>query len=91
MSEGERGRDRGGTAAFSDDLIYCMPVWFSGGHFILPEYGVSIFIVVQYLKDFLVSEGTVMIDLTKLEPVLSGYQTYFPKHWPHVEDFKDLL
>ena len=29
-----------------------------------------------------------MIDLVKLEPVLSGYQTYFPKHWPHVEDFK---
>ena len=29
-----------------------------------------------------------MIDLAKLEPVLSGYQTYFPKHWPHVEDFK---
>ena len=29
-----------------------------------------------------------MIDLTKLEPVLSGYQTYFPKHWPRGEDFK---
>ena len=29
-----------------------------------------------------------MIDLAKLEPVLSGYQTYFPKHWPHGEDFK---
>ena len=29
-----------------------------------------------------------MIDLAKLEPVLGGYQTYFPKHWPHVEDFK---
>ena len=29
-----------------------------------------------------------MIDLAKLEPVLSGYQAYFPKHWPHVEDFK---
>ena len=54
----------------------------------MSEYGVSIFIVVQYLKDFLVSEGTAMIDLAKLEPVLSGYQTYFPKHWPHVEDFK---
>ena len=52
------------------------------------EYGVSIFIVVQYLKDFLISEGAVMIDLAKLEPVLGGYQTYFPKHWPHVEDFK---
>lgn len=52
------------------------------------EYGVSIFIVVQYLKDFLFSEGAVMIDLAKLEPVLGGYQTYFPKHWPHVEDFK---
>ena len=29
-----------------------------------------------------------MIDLTKLEPVLSGYQTYFPKYWPRGEDFK---
>ena len=29
-----------------------------------------------------------MIDLAKLEPVLSGYQTYFPKHWPRGEDFK---
>ena len=29
-----------------------------------------------------------MIDHAKLEPVLSGYQTYFPKHWPHGEDFK---
>ena len=29
-----------------------------------------------------------MIDLSKLEPVLSGYQTYFPKHWPRGEDFK---
>lgn len=29
-----------------------------------------------------------MIDLAKLEPVLSGYQTHFPKHWPHGEDFK---
>ena len=77
MSEGERGCDCGGAAAFSDDLIYCMPVWFSGGHFLLPEYGVSTFIVVQYLKDFLVSEGTAMIDHAKLEPVLSGYQTYF--------------
>ena len=54
----------------------------------MPEYGVSTFIVVQYLKDFLISEGAVMIDLAKLEPVLGGYQTYFPKHWPHVEDFK---
>ena len=88
MSEGERGCDCGGFEAFSDDLIYCMPVWFSGGHFLLLEYGVSIFIVVQYLKDFLISEGAVMIDLAKLEPVLGGYQTYFPKHWPHVEDFK---
>ena len=65
-----------------------MPVWFSGGHFLLPEYGVSTFIVVQYLKDFLSSEGAAMIDLSKLEPVLSGYQTYFPKHWPRGEDFK---
>ena len=41
----------------------------------MPEYGVSTFIVIQYLKDlkdFLVSEGTVMIDHAKLEPVLSG-------------------
>ena len=88
MSEGERGCDCGGTTAFSDDLIYCMPVWFSGGHFILPEYGVSTFIVVQYLKDFLVSEGTAMIDHATLEPVLSGYQTYFSQHWLHGEDFK---
>lgn len=29
-----------------------------------------------------------MIDLAKLEPVLNGYQTYFPKHWPRGEDFK---
>lgn len=29
-----------------------------------------------------------MIDHAKLEPVLSGYQTYFPKYWPHGEDFK---
>ena len=29
-----------------------------------------------------------MIDRTKLEPVLIGYQTYFPKYWPHGEDFK---
>ena len=29
-----------------------------------------------------------MIDPAKLEPVLSGYQTYFPKYWPHGEDFK---
>ena len=29
-----------------------------------------------------------MIDHAKLEPVLSGYQTYFPKNWPHGEDFK---
>ena len=36
----------------------------------------------------MISEGAVMIDLAKLEPVLGGYQTYFPKHWPHVEDFK---
>lgn len=43
------------------------------------ESGVSIFIVVQYLKDFLISEEAVMIDLAKLEPVLGGYQTYFPK------------
>ena len=39
-------------------------------------------------EDFLISEGAVMIDHAKLEPVLSGYQTYFPKHWPHGEDFK---
>ena len=88
MSEGKRGCNRGGIEAFSDDLIYCMPVWFSGGHFLLPEYGVSTFIVVQYLKDFLVSEGTAMIDHAKLEPVLSGYQTYFSQHWLHGEDFK---
>ena len=74
--------------AFSDDLIYCMSVWFSGGHFILPEYGVSAFIVVQYLKDFSVSEGTAMIDHAKLKSVLSGYQTYFSQHWLHGEDFK---
>ena len=54
----------------------------------MPEYGVSTFIVVQYLKDFLVSEGTAMIDHAKLEPVLSGYQTYFSQHWLHGEDFK---
>lgn len=29
-----------------------------------------------------------MIDHAKLEPVLRGYQTYFPKYWPHGEDFK---
>lgn len=29
-----------------------------------------------------------MIDHAKLEPVLSGYQTYFPKYWLHGEDFK---
>ena len=29
-----------------------------------------------------------MIDHAKLKPVLSGYQTYFPKYWPHGEDFK---
>jgi hypothetical protein len=28
-------------------LIYSMSVWFSGGLFLLPEYGVSTFIVVQ--------------------------------------------
>lgn len=39
-------------------------------------------------EDFLISEGAVMIDHAKLEPVLSGYQTYFPKYWPHGEDFK---
>ena len=72
----------------SKPIIRHPPVWFSGGHFLLPEYGVSTFIVVEYLKDFLISEGAAMIDLAKLEPVLSGYQTYFPKHWPHVEDFK---
>ena len=54
----------------------------------MPEYGVSTFIVVQYLKDFLISKGATMIDLAKLEPVLNGYQTYFPKHWPRGEDFK---
>ena len=47
VSEGERGCDRRGIAAFSDDMIYNLPVWFSGGHFLLPEYGVSTFIVVQ--------------------------------------------
>lgn len=54
----------------------------------MSEYGVSTFIVVQYLKDFLISKGATMIDLAKLEPVLNGYQTYFPKHWPRGEDFK---
>ena len=39
-------------------------------------------------EDFLISEGAVMIDHAKLEPVLRGYQTYFPKYWPHGEDFK---
>lgn len=29
-----------------------------------------------------------MIDHAKLEPVLNGYQTYFPQHWLHGEDFK---
>ena len=29
-----------------------------------------------------------MIDHAKLEPVLSGYQTYFSQHWLHGEDFK---
>lgn len=28
-----------------------------------------------------------MIDLTKLAPVLTGYQTYFQKHWLHDEDY----
>ena len=64
------------------------PVWFSGGHFLLPEYGVSTFIVVQYLKDFLILEGAAMIDHAKLEPVLRGYQAYFSQHWLHGEDFK---
>ena len=47
VSEGESGCDRRGIAAFSDDMIYSMSVWFSGGHFLLPEYGISTFIVVQ--------------------------------------------
>ena len=54
----------------------------------MPEYGVSTFIVVQYLKDFLILEGAAMIDHAKLEPVLRGYQTYFSQHWLHGEDFK---
>ena len=29
-----------------------------------------------------------MIHFAKLEPVLTGYLTYFPKYWPHGEDFK---
>ena len=33
---------------YFDYMMANPPVWFSGGQFILPEYGVSSFIVVQW-------------------------------------------
>ena len=47
VSEGERRCNCGGSAAFSDDLIYRLPVWFSGGYFFLAKYSHSAKSVVQ--------------------------------------------
>ena len=47
VSEGKRGCDCESIEAFSDDMIYSMSVWFSGGHFFLAKYSHSAKSVVQ--------------------------------------------